>query len=316
MGRGLDGFSFLGCGSEALAAVFKGRGATRSRQVSGGHGEGETPLPIPNRAVKPLSADGTWTSRSRESRTPPVFSRHLGDVWTPLAASSGVRCAEHYRTPLRPCQRRPAVPDMTRNNVDIHSLPADLPVPSDDGAADHLVGARVPSVALRATSGPDIDLASAASGLVVVYVYPRTGEPGRALPEGWDEIPGARGCTLQNCVFRDHAAALQELGALVYGVGAQPLEEQRSFVAREAMPYPLLNDSELQLAEALGLPTFEAGGMRLYRRLTFVASAGRIERVVYPVFPPGSDAEVVLAWLRERPRTRTADSRPGSGSRL
>ena len=120
---------------------------------------------------------------------------------------------------------------------------------------------------------------------------------------------------MQNCVFRDHAAALQELGALVYGVGAQPLEEQRSFVAREAMPYPLLNDSELQLAEALGLPTFEAGGIRMYRRLTFVASAGRIERVVYPVFPPGSDAEVVLAWLRERPRTRTADSRPGSGSR-
>jgi peroxiredoxin len=204
---------------------------------------------------------------------------------------------------------------MTRNNVHMHSLPPDLPVPVDDGAADHLVGAVVRSVALRATSGPDVDLASVASGLVVVYVYPRTGEPGRALPEGWDEIPGARGCTVQNCVFRDHAAALRELGASVYGVSAQPLEEQRSFVAREAMPYPLLNDSELRLAEGLRLPTFVAGGMRLYRRLTLVASAGRIERVVYPVCPPGGDAELVLGWLRERPRTRTADSRPGSGSR-
>jgi peroxiredoxin len=230
-----------------------------------------------------------------------------------LAGSSGVRCAEHNRTPLRPCQRRPGVTENTGRAL--HSLPPDLPVPSDDGAADHLVGALVPPVALRATSGADVDLASAASGLVVVYVYPRTGEPGQALPGGWDEIPGARGCTVQNCVFRDHAAALRELGALVYGIGAQPLEQQRSFVAREAMPYPLLNDSELQLAEALGLPTFEASGMRLYRRLTFVASLGRIERVVYPVFPPGSDAEIVLAWLRERPRTRTADSRPGSGSR-
>jgi peroxiredoxin len=196
-----------------------------------------------------------------------------------------------------------------------HRLPPDLPVPSDDGASDHLVRALVPAVVLPATSGPDVDLSVVASGLLVVYVYPRTGEPGRALPEGWNEIPGARGCTVQNCVFRDHAAALRELGAAVYGVSAQALEEQGSFVAREAMPYPLLNDSALRLADVLALPTFEADGVRLYRRLTFVASAGRIERVLYPIFPPGSDAELVLEWLRERPRTRTADSRPGSGSR-
>src|SRR3954452_8050238 len=118
--------------SEALAAVFKGRGG-RSRQVSGGHGEGETPLPIPNRAVKPLSADGTWPARARESRTPPYFSRRLGDVWTPLTASSGVRCAEHYRTPLRPCQRRPAGAERTPASpvdmADLHALPSDIPAP-------------------------------------------------------------------------------------------------------------------------------------------------------------------------------------------
>jgi peroxiredoxin len=203
---------------------------------------------------------------------------------------------------------------MTRNNDLIASLPADLPVPTDDGAADHLAGTSVPSVALRATSGasadpaaasapspasaPTIDLASACSQLAVVYVYPRTGGPGQDLPEGWDEIPGARGCTVQNCVFRDHAAGVRQLGAELFGLSAQPFEEQVAFAARERIPYPLLNDSGLALAGALGLPTFEAAGMRLYRRLTFLARGGRIERVVYPVFPPGSDVEVVLGWLR------------------
>src|SRR5215210_5610886 len=110
MVRGLDGVSF---GTQWRCAVLKGPEKACALTVSGGYGEGETPLPIPNRAVKPLSADGTWPARARESRTPPDFSRRLGDVWTPLTVSSGVRCAEHYRTPLRPCQRRPAVPDTT-----------------------------------------------------------------------------------------------------------------------------------------------------------------------------------------------------------
>jgi peroxiredoxin len=179
--------------------------------------------------------------------------------------------------------------------TDFHSLPPDLPVPQDDGAADDLVGAQLPPVALRATSGPDVVLAS--RPLVVVYVYPRTGTPGVALPDGWDEIPGARGCTVQNCVFRDHAQELSELAAAVHGLSAQPAQEQVAFAEREGMPYPLLNDAELVLARELGLPTFEADGMRLCRRLTFVARQGVVEWVRYPVFPPGSDAGAVLEWL-------------------
>src|SRR4051812_33089858 len=188
----------------------------------------------------------------------------------------------------------------------LHSLPPDLPTPHDDGAADHLVGSSLPPIALRATSGHNVDLASLP--VVVVYVYPRTGTPGVALPDGWDDIPGARGCTVQNCVFRDHAKELSELGATVHGLSAQPVEEQVAFVEREGMPYSLLNDAELVLARELGLPTFEAGGMRLYRRLTFVAREGVVEWVRYPVFPPGSDAGAVLEWLSRGPRRRTADS--------
>jgi peroxiredoxin len=176
-------------------------------------------------------------------------------------------------------------------------LPEGLPVPEDDGAADHLPGTSVPSVLLRSIGGAEVDLAEAAAGLLVLYVYPRTGTPGQPTPEGWDEIPGARGCTAQNCAFRDHAAELAGLGARVHGLSAQPLAEQEEFAQRERMPYPLLNDSALRLAAELGLPTFEAAGATLYKRLTLVARGGSIDKVVYPIFPPGSDAAEVLEWL-------------------
>jgi peroxiredoxin len=179
-------------------------------------------------------------------------------------------------------------------------LPADLPVPEDDGAADGLEGSELPNVALRSTSGDAVALREAAAGILVLYVYPATGTPGVPMPEGWDDIPGARGCTPQNCAFRDHSTELAELGARVHGLSAQPLREQRDFAERESMPFQLLNDSELLLARELDLPTFEVESRgRLYKRLTFVAKRGRIETVFYPVFPPGADAGQVIAWLRD-----------------
>ncbi|HEY8639013.1 MAG TPA: peroxiredoxin [Solirubrobacterales bacterium] len=176
-------------------------------------------------------------------------------------------------------------------------LPPDLPVPEDDGAADHLRGTELRPVTLPATSGEGVNLADAAAGTLVLYVYPRTGVPGQPLPEGWDEIPGARGCTPQNCAFRDLHSELRALGATVHGLSAQSLDEQREFAVREQIPFPLLNDWELCLADDPGLPTFEAGGMRLYKRLTLIAREGTIDEVIYPVFPPGSDAAKTVALL-------------------
>jgi peroxiredoxin len=171
-------------------------------------------------------------------------------------------------------------------------------VPEDDGAADGLEGRELPNLTLPATSGETVDLRDAASGRLVLYVYPATGVPGQPLPEGWDDIPGARGCTPENCSFRDHARELSELGAAVHGLSAQALEEQREFAERERMPYALLNDTELALAGELGLPTFEAGGRTLYKRLTLIARGGRIEKVFYPIFPPDEHIHDVLASLR------------------
>jgi peroxiredoxin len=180
---------------------------------------------------------------------------------------------------------------------DPYVLPPDLPVPIDDGAADHLQGAGLPSLSLPSTSGGEVNLAEAAGGTLVLYCYPRTGRPGEPLPPGWDEIPGARGCTPQSCAFRDHFAELQALGGAVLGLSAQPLEDQVEFADRVHLPYPVLSDPALRLADALRLPTFEVAGMRLYRRLTLVASEGQIVKVFYPVFPPDRNASEVLSWL-------------------
>jgi peroxiredoxin len=182
--------------------------------------------------------------------------------------------------------------------VNPYVLPDDLPVPVDDGAADHLEGADMPALFLPATSGDTQDLSEAARGTLVLYVYPRTGRPGEPLPEGWDDIPGARGCTPQSCAFRDHFGELRALGADVLGMSAQPLSDQVEFAERVELPYPILSDPELALADALALPTFEVAGMRLYRRLTLIARAGRIVKAFYPVFPPDRNAANVVTWLQ------------------
>lgn len=185
----------------------------------------------------------------------------------------------------------------SRNFLD---LPADLPVPIDDGACDHLPGMRLPALALLATDGSMVDL-SVLPGRSVVYVYPRTGRPDQPLPTGWDEIPGARGCTPQSCAYRDLAAELAALGARVFGLSTQDTAYQREAVTRLHLPFLLLSDERLELATALSLPTFEVDGMTLIKRLTLIVADGAIETVFYPVFPPDADAANVAAWLRARP---------------
>ena len=179
---------------------------------------------------------------------------------------------------------------------DLHTLPADLPVPVDDGACGHLAGSRLPPVTLTGTAGQAVDL-STLTGTTVIYFYPMLGRPDSPPLIGWNEIPGARGCTPQTCAFRDSHAELQQMGVEVFGVSAQPLADQQEAHARLHLPFALLNDGQLALAQALRLPTFEYRGTRLIKRLTIVATDGMIRKVFYPVFPPDENAGEVLAWL-------------------
>jgi peroxiredoxin len=187
---------------------------------------------------------------------------------------------------------------MTRD--DLYTLPPDLPVPVDDGAADHLTGLRLPAIALPSTSGRQINLQDLGTGWTVLYCYPRTGRPDEPGPPAWDAIPGARGCTPQACSYRDHHAELGALDARVFGISTQTTAYQREMTQRLHLPYQVLSDADFRLTDALRLPTFEAGGMRLLKRLTLLVLGGRIEACFYPVFPPDADADRVLDWLRSR----------------
>ena len=182
-------------------------------------------------------------------------------------------------------------------SFDPYSLPRNLPAPVDDGAADHLRGLRIPPLVLESSQGP-VDLAELCSARAVLYVYPRTGKPGVSPFPGWDETPGARGCTPQSCAFRDHAAELAALGALVAGMSSQSLPDQVEFATRNHIAYPVISDPDLLVRDALDLPTFEIAGHTLYKRLAVIAEAGVIERVFYPVFPPDRNAMDVVEALR------------------
>jgi peroxiredoxin len=194
---------------------------------------------------------------------------------------------------------------------DYLGLPPDLPVPVDDGAASHLPGRAMPAITLARNDGGEVRLADLGPGRTVLYLYPMTGRPGTPLPTGWNEIPGARGCTPESCGFRDHHAELQAAGAArVFGMSSQSSDYQREAAERLRLPFPLLSDQGLAVADALGLPTFTADGLKLYRRLTMIVTGGVIEHVFYPVFPPDRHAAEVLDWLRDHPAPVTA---PASG---
>ena len=183
----------------------------------------------------------------------------------------------------------------------LHSVPDDLPRPVNDGACDHLEGMALPSLALPSTGGAPVDL-SALPGRLVTYCFPRAGQPGVPSPAGWDKIPGARGCTPQSLAFRDHHHKIHALHAEVFGISTQSPEVEAEIAARLQLPFALLSDQRLEFAGALKLPTFEADGMTLIRRLTLIVTEGAIEKVFYPVFPPDRSADEVIVWLLAHPR--------------
>ena len=186
---------------------------------------------------------------------------------------------------------------MATSNLDAPAW-ATIPAPVDDGATQHLNGARMVPIALPATDGRTVNLSSV-SGRVVVYAYPRTGQPDKDDPDGWDMIPGARGCTPQSCSFRDHFAELKALGVgALFGLSTQDSAYQREAAERLHLPFPILPDERLELTHAMNLPTFETSGMTLLKRFTLIVDDGIITHVLYPVFPPDRSAADVIEWLQ------------------
>ncbi|GGR87601.1 putative thiol-specific antioxidant related protein/Peroxidoxin BcpB [Streptomyces aureoverticillatus] len=178
-------------------------------------------------------------------------------------------------------------------------LPSDLPVPVDDGAAAHLPGRTLPGLSFNGTDGSDIRLDTVSDGRWVLFLYPLTGDPAADIPEGWNEIPGARGCSQEACSFRDNLDALRAEGVdRVLALSSDRADYQQALVDRLHLPYPMLSDPRLTLADELKLPTFEANGQTLYRRLTLVLRGATIEHVFYPVFPPDTHADQVAQWFR------------------
>ena len=179
----------------------------------------------------------------------------------------------------------------------LDQLPENLPVPEDDGACNHLIGLRLPSTQLQATDGRLIDFSTFRS--VVIYCYPMTGRPEVRLPDGWDEIPGARGCTPQSCSFRDHYSELQALGTEVFGISTQTKGYQQEVKRRLHLPFELVSDEGFNFIKSLSLPTFQVEGTTLLKRVTLVACDGVITKVFYPVFPPDKNADQVIEFLTE-----------------
>ena len=203
------------------------------------------------------------------------------------------------RLSRRSLLKLPLVLAMPQTNL--NQLPANLPRPKDDGGARHLKGMALPDLELPSTGNRRVNLSTVSAPRIVIYAYPMTGQPDRQLPQGWDDIPGARGCTPETCGFRDHHKDLAKLHTEVFGVSTQDTAYQQEMVKRLEVPFEVLSDEHMQLTRALKLPTFTVDGMTLLKRLTMVARGGRIEHVFYPVFPPDKHADEVIAWLRQHP---------------
>ncbi|TVZ84198.1 MerR family transcriptional regulator [Streptomyces sp. BK340] len=232
------------------------------------------------------------------------YREAIDELTERIEALAGRRATliRHLRQAAHRNSSSPAPDDGEHTMTDFHRLPPDLPVPEDDGAADHLRDLKAPHLELANTTGDMVRLDTLGPGRTIVYVYPLTGRPDTDLPDGWDSIPGARGCTTEACDFRDHHQELLAAGAQrVFGLSSQDTTYQREVVERLRLPFAMLSDPRLSLAAALGLPTFDVDGMTLFKRLTLVIRDGVIEHVFYPVFPPDAHAQQVLAWLRDNP---------------
>jgi len=174
-----------------------------------------------------------------------------------------------------------------------------IPEPKLDFNLEHLNQLIIPDLKLNSTDDTTVSLSNL-KGITVIYVYPMTGVPGKELPEGWDEIPGARGCTPQSCSFRDNFSKLKKLGVNnIFGLSTQSTEYQKELATRLHLPYTILSDEKLEFSKKLKLPMFKVLKMNLLKRITLILKDNKIIKYFYPIFPPTKNIEDVINFFEK-----------------
>ena len=163
----------------------------------------------------------------------------------------------------------------------------------------NLTNLRLPNISLKATSDASVNL-SLQRGTVVIYIYPKTSSPYEKSIPNWDAIPGAKGCTIQSCSFRDCHDDLHDLGCTIFGLSVQSTEYQKEVKSRLNLPFELLSDENFDFINNLSLPILEIDDIVLAQRVTLICQDGIIEKIFYPIEDPEKNALDVLNYITNR----------------
>ena len=177
------------------------------------------------------------------------------------------------------------------------TLPENLPIPENDGKANHLLGRQIPNIILPSTVDSFFDFSSINNRYGILYFFPLMGMPQDDVPQGWDNIPGARGCTPQNISVNKHLKDLEEYDAAPIGISTQPIAELEQLSSMRNLSQVLVSDNKLEFQKQLNVPVFVVDGNTMYKRLTLIVKNSKIIKVFYPVFPPDKHIFEILKWL-------------------
>ena len=184
-------------------------------------------------------------------------------------------------------------------NDEFTILPKNLPVPEKDEKTDHLLGKQIPKIILPATVGGFFDFSSIKNQYKILYFFPLMGISQKEMPHGWNDIPGARGCTPQNISINNHLAELAEYNAIPIGISTQPITDLEKLSSKRNLSQILTSDIKLKFQKYLNVPVFTINGNTMYKRLTLVVKNSKIIKIFYPVFPPDKHIFELLEWLEK-----------------
>ncbi len=172
-------------------------------------------------------------------------------------------------------------------------------IPENEGDVNTLKNKNFPNISLPNQDGNLLNLYRLDTFRMVLYFYPMTGRPDRPLPDNWNNIPGAKGCTIQTCSFRDNYDDIINLNAVPIGISSQSVDDNKEMTSRLKVPYDVLSDEKLELTNELNIPTFLVDSKIFLKRLTLIVEKKIIKKVFYPINDINKHIKEVLKWLKE-----------------